>query len=170
MEDRIKRNITGEWRDICKHKDGTTDVGAWQHNIIVDSIGLLIASLMKGVGTGITHWAVGSGNPDWDSVYPSISQDPAVNHLVNEIGRKQVDSIEFIDENNQVAYYATNRILVTCVFSINDCLGNWREFGLFGGNASMEEDTGIMIDHKIHKYREKTDDVEITRQIRFIFN
>lgn len=92
--------------------------------------------------------------------------------LVNEIGRKIIPagSIKFVDGNGNVTTSVTNRIEISLLFSENDVNGKWREFGIFGGNATGTKDSGIMINHKVHDILTKTSNMTVERKIRFTFN
>jgi len=163
-----KSSFKGSWRDIEYYTDGRIIVGEWQPNIMVNGVNLLIASYLKNEGIpGISHWAVGEGDPNWDEHESSLT--PYASMLINEIGRKPVSHIIYINESNEPSEVNTNRLLVTCIFETGDCIGTWREFALFGGDANMTLDSGIMINHKAHQKYLKTINVTVERQIRFIF-
>jgi hypothetical protein len=172
MVEQNKNNVMGEWRDIIHYKNGSIIETEWNHNIIVSGINILIAALFSNAPTlkGICHWAVGSGASSWDSLYPNIPLDSSRTLLFNEIGRKAVSELVFLNTNNEPVGTRTNRIRATAIFETADCIGDWREFGLFGGDSTNTVNSGIMIDHKVHQKYIKTSDVIVERQIRFIFN
>lgn len=170
MENISRNKISGKYRDTITYLDGRIEVGEWNHNIIVNSVGILLAALMKqhyGYN-GITHWAVGSGEESWDVV----PVEPVANetYLTNEIGRNLISSISFLNESDEESINPTNKLRITAVFSEVDCNGTWREFGLFGGNASLISDTGIMVDKKHHDAIQKTTENIITREIHLTFS
>lgn len=139
------------------------------HNIIVNSFLNLTMALMAGATgyTGIQYWAIGSGNASWDS----DPVDPAENatQLTNEIGRVAIASseIKFVDAEYQESVTPTNILQIEHSFGANDCNGTWREFGLFGGNATTTANSGIMINKKHHAVLTKTADMTIDRTMRF---
>lgn len=139
------------------------------HNIIVNSFLNLTMALMAGATgyAGIQYWAIGSGNASWDS----DPVDPAENatQLTNEIGRVAIASseIKFVDAEYQESATPTNILQIEHSFGANDCNGTWREFGLFGGNATTTANSGIMINKKHHAVLTKTADMTIDRTMRF---
>lgn len=170
--EQFNRQFIGEYVDTIYHKDGRVEK-IESHNVIINDIGKLIASLLKNHSghKGLTYWAIGSGSASWDTTTPPVAQ-PTDTKCVNEIGRKAISpsNIIFIDEHNAPSEAVTNRIQVTVTFGESECNGSWREFALFGGNASSTPNSGIAINHKNHGVMVKTDSMVIERQIRFTFN
>lgn len=142
------------------------------HNLIVNSFLKLAMALLKGQGgfSGIGYWAVGSGASSWDTNLP----DPEINAtvLTSEIGRVKIaaSEISFLDANYNVSANPTNILQIKHTFGANDCNGVWREFGIFGGQASATANTGLMINKKHHKVITKTSDMTIERTMRFTLN
>lgn len=165
-------NFTGEFRDIIRHRDGRVEVKEG-HNVIVKNIGKLIASLLKIQSgyTGLQYWAVGSGSDSWDNTNPPQATDKDT-QLVNEIGRKSISAsnMVYLDDSNQPTSSVTNKIRVTVTFGESDCNGVWREFALFGGNATTTRNSGLAINHKNHAIMVKTNTMTVERQIIFTFN
>lgn len=126
------------------------------HNLIVIGFGYLVASLLKGdatFGFPLQYWGIGPGEGSfWDALSVTARQAKsifALTQLYDETFRKPV-TIIFIDNNSDpVAPGPTNRIEAQATFGV-DVIGEFREFGLFGGDASTTLDTGLMIDHKSH--------------------
>lgn len=166
-------SLTRHWEVIDKviHADGRVEEFTY-YNTVVDSCSKLIACLMKGQAgyNGILYWAVGSGDSSWSNSNPP-SPSTSTTKLVNEIGRKRIDpnNIVFIDANNNVTQNITNRLQISITFEEGEMNGEWREFGLFGGNATGTKDTGIMINHKIHPLIYKTSGIRVERTIRLTF-
>lgn len=174
MQDDLKLTDAsiGEYRDIITYSDGTVEVKEWERNIIVNDIGKLVTCLFKNQSgySGITQWAIGSGVSSWDTTpYQPV---PTISGLLNEIGRKSIPSsaIRFVDNNGNETNSITNRIQITLTFTESECNGIWREFAIFGGNATSSRNSGIMINHKVHDVLTKTSNMTIERQIRFTFN
>jgi hypothetical protein len=125
------------------------------HNLIVIGFGLLVASLLKGdatFGFPIQFWAVGEGEGDfWDDLSIEARQNKSIfslTQLYNEVFRAGTQNV-FIDQNNDEVTGPTSRLEIRAVFG-PDVVGELREFGLFGGDASLTLNSGIMIDHKAH--------------------
>lgn len=117
-------------------------------------------------------WAVGSGDPDWDNdLDPSIHEDVLTTQLVNETYRKRIpySSFSFINTNNQVVPGPTDRIQIVLNFLEGEANGELREFAIVGYDANTTLNSGILIDHKIHKVITKTPEIRLERTIRFKF-
>lgn len=161
-------NMTGEITDKI-YKNGVLVDTIVDHNLIVNSFLNLVNALLKGAQgyAGIQYWAIGSGDPSWDSQMP----EPAVNAtaLTNEIGRVAIaaNEISFVDPNFDPSVDPTNILQIVHTFGANDCNGSWREFGIFGGNATSTAGSGIMINKKHHGIITKTSDMTIERTMRF---
>ena len=150
-------------------------------NTIVSSISKLAAARFRG-GTdfqGLQTWAIGSGASGWDVRWGSglpPSTDVSATRLVNEIGRMplsitgQDSYMTFVDQNGVPTEGLTNRLKVMRRFGRSDVNGEWREFALFGGNASEARGSGVMINHRIHPVMTKTPDMSVERFIIFTFN
>lgn len=168
----MNRGIIGEFIDTIYHSDGRVEVRE-SRNTIVNDIGKLIACLFKAQAgySGLQYWAVGSGSDAWDNTNPPTASVTDTG-CVNEIGRKAITSanIAFIDNSNVVTATVTNRLQVTLTFAENECNGVWREFAIFGGNATATLRSGIAINHKNHAILVKTNTMVVERQIRFTFN
>lgn len=168
-----KNGIVGIFTDTIRHKDGRVEVKEQQFNCIIQDIGKLIACLFKNQDgyVGLKYWAIGSGSDSWDVVNPPEAT-PTDTRCVNEIGRKEIpkDAIVFVDQDGTPTNNVTNSIKITLIFTENECNGVWREFALFGGNATTALNSGIAINHKNHSVMVKNDTMTIERQIRFIFN
>lgn len=173
MEQEVKtiQGFKGEYTDTIRYSDGRVEVSE-DHNIIVNNIGKLIASLFKihEGHKGLTYWAIGSGQDAWDNIPQQATVDDT--RLESEYFRKAIQptDIKFINEEGEPVDEVTNRISITLTFATNEANGKWREFSIFGGDASEELNTGLMINHKIHKILTKDDTMTIERQIRFTFN
>lgn len=153
--------------DTIYHKDGRVEVIERDHNLVVSSVLPLILSLLKNDAvSGIQYWAVGNGSSSWDMNMPEPTLEEV--KLTNEIGRKAVtaDSIKFVDNNFNESSTPTNIVEITVTFDSNECNGNWREFGLFGGNAEATANTGTMINKKHHALLPKTSDMVVERKLR----
>lgn len=167
----ITNNVVGQFKD--KVFDATTGEFLyetdWSKNTIVNGLNKAIAYSFAGMG-GLTYWAVGSGESSWDISQPTPSATDT--QLTNEIGRKIIpaSAFAFLDRDGQVTNTPTNVLQITLTFGANECNGNWREFAIYGGNATNQLGSGVMINHKIHALQTKTTSIQIQRQIKFTFN
>lgn len=163
--------MTGQCIDRI-YKNGVLVDEIVGHNLVVTSFLKLIMCLLKRENghSGIQYWAVGSGASSWDSNTPSPTLDNV--KLTAELGRIPVDpnNIIFLNSNYERSNTPTNIIQVTCSFAQQDCNGVWREFALFGGNATTEKDSGIMINKRHHAILTKTNEMTVERIMRFTIN
>lgn len=142
------------------------------HNLVVNSFLKLVMLMLKNQNgyKGATYWAVGSGADSWDStpVTPNINDT----RLTNEIGRVAIDPSEivFLDSSYNVVETPTNIIQITHTFNTADCNGKWREFGIFGGNATSDSNSGLMINKRHHGIITKTNEMVVERIMRFTLN
>lgn len=161
-------HMTGESIDRI-FKNGKLVEERHGHNLVVTSFLKLVMCLLKKQAsyTGIQYWAVGSGNASWDSNMPA--PDVNATQLTAELGRVAISAneIKFLDSNYQETSTPTNIIQVTHTFGTTDCNGTWREFGLFGGNATSNANSGIMINKRHHAVLTKTTDMTVERTMRF---
>lgn len=139
------------------------------HNLVVGSFVKLIMCLLKKQSgySGIQYWAVGSGASSWDST--PVDPVSSATTLTAEIGRVAIDpqKIIFLDSNYEEVSTPTNIIQISHTFGNDDCNGVWREFGLFGGNATATKNSGIMINKRHHSILTKTNEMTVERVMRF---
>lgn len=167
--DNVKQQSIGEFRDIITYADGRVEVTDWSRNTIVNSVTKAIAYAIAQKG-GATYWAIGSGQEAWDT-NPVNPQATDV-RLANEIGRKAIptSAIKFLDAEGRATSDITNTILISLTFGAEEFNGKWREFAIVGGNATSGLNSGILINHKTHGVINKTNTMEIERQMKFTFN
>lgn len=151
---------------ITNVKTGKVEVIKRGDNLVVSKVLPLIMGMLKNSLAGIQYWAVGSGSSSWDStpVNPTLSEVK----LTNEIGRKAITSndIKYVNPTTfEESSAPTNCIMIHCVFYEDEGIGAWREFGIFGGNATTTKDSGYMIDKKHHALVNKTSEMVIDRKI-----
>lgn len=170
--------IRGEWFDMYRHSDGRVTLGdhgqfAWGRNQIQDSFSALLASLCARVAgiSGITHLAIGSGEVAWDTAPPV--KDPAQTELTTEYFRKAipVESIYFIDPDTGIPTggVPTSKIEISLTILSSEANGAMREFGLFGGDATITLDSGSMVNWVTHSRIDKDETLEIQRRVRIEF-
>lgn len=164
-------HMTGEIIDRIHYADGRVEerVG---HNLVVNSFLNLVMSLLKQQSgyKGIQYWAVGSGASSWDSSLPN--PDISANKLTAELGRVAIgaDEIKFLTPEFEETQTPTNILQISHTFGPADCNGAWREFGIFGGNATTTKNSGIMINKRHHAVITKTEEMTIERIMRFTLN
>lgn len=168
MRDNIGLVVTGECKDIVK-VDGKVVDTIVGHNVVVNSSLNLIAGLVGNLIDNNLYWAIGSGNESWDDT-PVDPQKTEV-RLTNEIGRKRLTdaNIEFYDGVNRPSNTPTNRLHISTLFEEDECNGEWREFGIFGGDATAVVGSGILIDKKHHGVVTKDANTTIERHLIITF-
>lgn len=161
--------MTGQSIDRIYNRDGYLIKELVGHNLVVNSFLNLVMCLLKqqsGYG-GIQYWAVGKGADAWDTNMPT----PAIGatRLTEEIGRVPIlaEDISFLDTSYEKIEIPSNILQISHTFDYGDCNGTWREFGLFGGNATSELNSGIMINKRHHSIITKTDEMTVERVMRF---
>lgn len=159
--------------DKIKYTDGHVETMERDHNLVVNSVLPLILALLGNDSnyTGIQYWAVGSGSSTWDTSQPE--PELTETQLTNELGRITVDpsNIYFVDDDTFEKIEGTSNTLeIKTTFGLQDCNGTWREFALFGGNATEDINTGVMINKKHHAVLTKTSDMEVERTMRFVIS
>lgn len=161
-------HMTGDIIDRIHYGDGHVEerVG---HNLVVNSFLSLVMSLLKGQNGygGVKYWAVGSGASSWDANMPN--PESSATRLTSELGRKAItaNDIKFLDADFNESPSPTNILQITVTFDSSDCNGVWREFGIFGGNASSSLNSGFMINKRHHAVITKTEEMTIERIMRF---
>ena len=139
------------------------------HNLVVNSFLNLVMCLLKQQSgySGVQYWAVGSGASSWDTSMPT--PELTATRLTAEIGRVPIsaDELAFLDQDYKVVSTPTNILQISHTFGADDCNGVWREFGIFGGNATAVLNSGIMINKRHHSVITKTEEMSIERIMRF---
>ena len=161
-------SMTGQITDRI-FKNGVLVEERVGHNLVVNSFLNLVMCLLKQQNgySGIQYWAVGSGASAWDS--NPVNPELTATKLTAEIGRVPISASEitFLDSNNNATTTPTNVIQISHTFGENDCNGTWREFGIFGGNATATSNSGIMINKRHHQVITKTSEMSVERVMRF---
>lgn len=164
-------HMTGEIIDRIHYADGHVEerVG---HNLVVNNFLNLVMSLLKQQSgyKGIQYWAVGRGASSWDSSIPS--PEITATKLTAELGRVAISTseIKFLTPEYEESPTPTNILQISHTFGPTDCNGVWREFGIFGGNATSAKDSGVMINKRHHAVITKTEEMTIERIMRFTLN
>ena len=148
---------------------------SWRSNLIVLKCNLLLAALMKrheGI-QGILYWTIGEGEEEWDSIRPHPHLTTI--RLSHEVARQVIaaDQIVYLNDSNEPTETPSNRLEVSAEFRGEDFVSNGiqplREFGLFGGDATEELNSGFMIDHVIHPRIDLTAELTLIRKLRLTF-
>jgi hypothetical protein len=164
----IKFKMIGEITDKI-YKNGILVEERTGHNIIVNQFLKLVMALCKGEANykGIQYWAIGSGEASWDTSMPNPEINAA--RLTTELGRVAIlpAEITFLDATGAVSATPTGVLQIKHTFGPNDCNGKWREFGIFGGNATSVANSGLMINKKHHAVITKTNEMSIERTMKF---
>lgn len=167
-------HMTGDITDKIFDKNGKHINTIESHNLVVNSFLNLVMCLLKHESgySGIQYWAIGEGLDTWDDLDEVPSPGLGETTLVKEIGRMPIDPSAIVFLNNDFTEITTpsNIIQITHTFGVNDCNGKWREFGIFGGNATTDADSGLMINKRNHQIITKNEEMIIERTMRFTLN
>ena len=170
--------IVGRWFDTYRYSDGRTEAGehgefAWGWNQIQNSFAVLLAAWCRGESgyDRITYMAYGSGQTSWDTTPPTKSYDAVA--LETEFFRQTVSqsNIVYLDPDTDIPTGGTpdSKIEITVTLLSGEGNGTLREFGLFGGNATVTADSGQMVNWISHSRIDKDSSFEIERKIRLEF-
>ena len=167
--------LKGIYRDIIRKDTVLQSDSGWRSNRIVSSCDRLLAALLKNTNgiSGISYLAIGTGDKSWDTTPPSPTPDAL--HLFKEVKRYPVTNaqISFIDFSEITSADPTGTLLITMTISgsslTNGTAVQLREFGLFGGNATGNANSGNLIDYIIHPRIDITPDLTIERTVKLVF-
>jgi hypothetical protein len=116
--------------------------------------------------TGITYWAVGSGDESWDAARPSV--DPRATRLAAEFDRQAIAPAQTTylhgDGRRTAAPCACIEVSAAYTWPQDRTL---REFGLYGGDAGETADSGYLINYVIHPRIDLKAGAALTRRMRF---
>ena len=170
-DDGFSVQMTGQSHDKI-YKNGVLVREIKGHNLVVNSfLNLVMCFLKQQSGySGIQYWAIGKGANSWDDNLPN--PDPTATRLTMEIGRVPIsaEDIKFLDSDYNESATPTNILQISHTFGSDECNGVWREFGIFGGNATEVTNSGIMINKRHHAVITKTNEMTIERVMRFTIN
>ncbi len=167
--------IKGCYCDVLTDSNGRVQQG-WHSNLIVRNCNLLLAALMKNEINmqGILYLGIGEGEDDWDSSRPVPLM--TTTKLAKEVARLEItkNQVVYLDNLEKPVETISNRLEITIKFRGEDFISNGfqtiREFGLFGGDATKEPNSGFMINYVIHPRIDLTSDLTFTRKLRLTFS
>ena len=146
--------MRGIYRDVVTGPDGRplSDSG-WASNTITRSVWPLLAGLLCGQEgwQGVRFWAVGEGDPAWDSSPHRAS--PEVEGLRSEFDRLPVTrgDITFLDAEDRPSERPTPRLEIRLTFRWPDRARSLREFALVGGEADDRAGSGQLVNYVVHR-------------------
>lgn len=146
--------------------EGGEVVGEYRHsNIIVNTASILIARLLKDNSeptSGISYLAAGSGNAGWDAFDPP-APTTSQTRLENEFSRKSIALKTFVDpETGEPTETQTNIVDYSVTFGEGEAVGPIMELALFGGDATVEFNSGTMINWRTFPVINKTNTMTLT--------
>lgn len=175
----------GEYDDYWQFSDGSTKHAGSGRNLIVAGMHKCMAAVMKqdAANKGFLYWAVGDGNlggagasAAWDAGVLANTTVPLTTDtaLLREIFRKSVgpSDISYIDAVGAASVAPTNRLLITCTFLETEPTSAtyyFREFGLYGLDATSTPGSGQLLNHKLHATYTKLASARLIRNLRISF-
>lgn len=170
--------VVGRWKDRIRQVNGPWEEGQegqfeWDFNQIQNSFASLLASWCRAEAgyDRIGFMGIGSGAAGWDSVPPTQLYSQTI--LTAEYFRKAISqvSIVFIDPitNISTGGVPSSKIELTVLLASGEANGTLREFGLFGGTATVSLDSGEMVNWVVHSRIDKDSSIEIERKVRIEF-
>lgn len=161
MKNKSVLKVEGYWRDEIIYENG--EVKKTPHdkflnkNLIVDDAGVLMAGLFMGDSDyffGDLWLAVGNGLAEWDDLVDKGVSNQTIDktQLFTEIFRKQYADKNYITAiGGTIITNKTKFLQYRFDFNQEEISGEYlREFGLFGGDAIITENSGKMFDYVIH--------------------
>lgn len=167
----------GIWQDTYIYSDGRVVVSDWKKNQIQDTQSTLAAMLMKSTRagsnatySGIEYFAVGEGQSSWDLSAPTKAYTQTT--LETELWRNTIDSttqVFFVNPTTFVVSGSPTRALQFNLVIPSEVVGDLREFGLFGGTATLAADSGYMVNWITHDVITKDTTMQINRTLRIVW-
>jgi beta-lactam-binding protein with PASTA domain len=120
----------------------------------------LVAGLLSNATDlrGIQYLAVGTGDPKWDQGVPTSER--VTKTLKNEILRLS------LRRSRDLRYDSKRRILKALqTIAYDVAVGQLREIGLFGGDATPEKDSGYLFQYQIHSTIDKSQPIQLERAV-----
>ena len=152
-------SIRGIFSGTLETRSETVSLGERPNLIVFRAMDLVARLLQNQPGlSGLVYWAVGSGDPSWDTTPPQPNLRTTA--LQHEIYRKRVEA-------GQIAYDTTTKtITINITFAPGEAVGTLREFGVFGGDATAWQGSGYLFSYRAHPKVEKTSDSILQRQLQ----
>ncbi|VVS94481.1 helix-hairpin-helix domain-containing protein [Desulfoluna spongiiphila] len=169
--------IRGTYRDtLVDSGSRILHDGYWRPNQIVSGCFRLLAALMKGDpgSRGILCLAIGTGDKGWDGNPPTPS--PCATHLTHERHRRILNpsDLTFLGPDNRPTPHPTSRLEINTRFTVKEMSAGkglrLREFALFGGDATEEPGSGVMINQVIHPRIDLAPGTTLVRTLRLDFS
>lgn len=170
--------VVGRWFDLLKHPDGSTEPGEhgefeWGKNQIQNVFATLLATWLRAEAgyDRIGFMGIGSGLVSWDTTPPA--QPYSDTTLTTEYFRKAIPQVDivYIDPITDIPTGGTpsSKVEITVDLLSAEANGTMREFGLFGGTATVALDSGEIVNWIVHSRIDKDSSLEIQRKVRIEF-
>lgn len=151
MIEALNTKAIGRWRDTLYYANGVVQKGQWNYNQIQDDSGIITAGALTGKLLGFQYLALGEGSSTWDTTPPTIARTQT--QLEAETQRlpiPSIDSISYLHPTTGAVSGAPTRRMEFTVMIPATVLGDFREFGLVGGDATSTLNTGYLFNHVAH--------------------
>lgn len=165
----------GEFQDSLIDSDGNLIWQTpWRHNLIVNGLRTVLATLVKGEGQPLAFWAVGTGQETWDAQPPGDTLNAErlqLTQLYRETKRKLIppDQVTFVGGTPSGP---SNQLQIRVDFIAGDIseIGDrqLREFGLISGSTT-DPNPGVLINHVIHPRIDLQEGFTLQRTLRLTF-
>ena len=122
---------------------------------------------------GLLYWAVGEGKPSWDTLLPNPT--PKDTQLTQEVKRYELfpEQISYLADHSNHTSEPSNRLEISLNIDgstlVDSGFQSLREFGLFGGNATPDPNSGFMINRAIHPRIDITPEMTLSRTLQLTF-
>ena len=170
----IEENIFQHSRPYGEHYDCLFGPNAdliwersWQHNLILNNLGIVLASLLKNGSQQqpLAYWAIGSGDSQWDRGRLPIEVDRlGRSELYNEVDRKEIKPENLSLGSNR----ETSQLECSMKFVSERETYSMREFGLLARDPAASRKF-LLINHQIHARIDMQPGFTLQRTIRLTF-
>ncbi|MBS1856646.1 MAG: PASTA domain-containing protein [Acidobacteria bacterium] len=154
--------LSGEFTDLLRGAEGAGAAFPTRPNLVVArALDLVAALLARRPGiAGLLYWAVGAGDPAWDTLAAPPAPDRRAATLVKEVYRKRLAPGDFTYDP------AARALTVRVTFLPGEATADLREFGLFGGDASGLPDSGFLFNTARHAVVHKAAGQSLDRTLK----
>jgi hypothetical protein len=160
--------VQGQYRDrlVDPRRRVHLDSG-WRSNRIAEPTWPLLAGLLNDDPdlSGIRYLALGGGRDDWDERGGLATSEERLEREVHRI-RVEPEHRCYLDADGERSDVPTARLEIRVVVAGGKIEGSLREFGLVGGDATDERDSGFLVNHVAHPRIDLARGDTLTRQVR----
>lgn len=160
--------MRGQYRDQVAGPDGLVLLRrGWARNRIAGPAWPLLAGLLKGDPdlSGILFLALGAGSAAWDRDEGLATPEGRLEREIHRVRIEEKDR-SYLDHDGERIDSPAPRLELRVAVAGAQVEGPLREFGLFGGDATEDPDSGFLINHVVHRRIDLDRGDTLRRQVR----